>query len=492
MATVYKRTARKPLPAGATIVDRRGEKWAAWIDAAGKHSARLAPDGKAILLDRPGYHIQWFDAAGKRCKETVRCGDLDTARPIAAKREEAVMLRRTGQVDPLQERFAASGRRPIREHLLDFRKAFAGKGDTAQHVYETYTQAGKIIDLCGATYPSDLTGSAVQEALRAIRDKGRSLGTVNHYLRSIKTFSRWLARDKRTRDDALIVLEAYNADTDPRHVRRELAPDELTWLVNTTRERTRAEHKIPGPDRAMAYRLALGTGFRVKELRSLTPESFDLDADPPTVTVKAANSKRRRTDLQPIRPDLADLLRPWLADRPAGQPVFARLPIRTARMVRSDLKAARAAWIAAAPIGPEREARERSDFLDYRNAAGEVFDFHATRHTFISGIVAGGASVKTCQELARHSTPTLTIGRYSHARLHDVKGALEALPEIPDLSVVRSRYPSPPGERCGRLVRMGWATPRRNGQTNRGQTGGTSTAGGCNVWRRIHYLQGTR
>ena len=46
----------------------------------------------------------------------------------------------------------------------------------------------------------------------------------------------------------------------------------------------------------------------------------------------------------------------------------------------------------------------------------------------LSGIVAGGASVKTAQELARHSTPLLTIGRYSHARLHDLQGALDALP----------------------------------------------------------------
>jgi len=44
------------------------------------------------------------------------------------------------------------------------------------------------------------------------------------------------------------------------------------------------------------------------------------------------------------------------------------------------------------------------------------------------GIVAGGASVKTAQELARHSDPRLTIGRYSHARLHDLQGALDALP----------------------------------------------------------------
>jgi hypothetical protein len=59
-----------------------------------------------------------------------------------------------------------------------------------------------------------------------------------------------------------------------------------------------------------------------------------------------------------------------------------------------------------------------------------VADFHSTRHTFISGIVAGGASVKVCQELARHSTPTLTIGRYSHTRLHDVAAALDSLPNL--------------------------------------------------------------
>ena len=35
---------------------------------------------------------------------------------------------------------------------------------------------------------------------------------------------------------------------------------------------------------------------------------------------------------------------------------------------------------------------------------------------------------KVAQELARHSTPTLTIGRYAHARLHDLTAALNALP----------------------------------------------------------------
>jgi hypothetical protein len=97
-------------------------------------------------------------------------------------------------------------------------------------------------------------------------------------------------------------------------------------------------------------------------------------------------------------------------------------------MLRGDLATARQSWIDEADTEDAREAREKSDFLAYRNAADEVVDFHATRHTYISGIVAGGASVKTCQELARHSSPSLTIGRYSHTRLLDLQGALDSLP----------------------------------------------------------------
>jgi len=181
--------------------------------------------------------------------------------------------------------------------------------------------------------------------------------------------------------------------------------------------------------------VALGTGFRAKELRSLTPASFDLDADPATVTVDAAYSKRRRLDVQPIRQDLAELLRPWLARYKRDERPFAAMPEATARMLRDDLDEARRRWLQDAKTDAERKERERSDFLKAKDSDGRILDFHGTRHTYVSAIVAGGASVKTCQELARHSTPTLTIGRYSHARLHDLTAALDALPDF---------KPSPP------------------------------------------------
>ena len=376
------------------------------------------------------YYISYTDHDGKRKTRGSRTTDKATAERIANKLEADAALRRDGVIDASDDRYAAEARRPLTAHLADFKMALIGKGNTPQHCHETHTQAQKIISKCGAEFVCDLTASAVQLAIKSLCDEGKSLKTCNHYLRAIKSFSRWLNRDKRTRDDALAILEAYNAATDPRHVRRELSIDGLSRLIATTEQRTRPEHKMPGPDRAMVYRLALGTGFRAKELRSMTPASFDLDADQPTVTVMAAHSKRRRTDSQPIRRDLADLLRPWLDSRPQDELLFARLPKNTARMLRSDLRAARAEWIDDARNDEEKAEREKSDFLAYENEAGELFDFHATRHTYISGIVNGGASVKVAQELARHSTPTLTIGRYAHTRLHDLQGALDSLPSF--------------------------------------------------------------
>src|SRR5262245_17183884 len=67
--------------------------------------------------------------------------------------------------------------------------------------------------------------------------------------------------------------------------------------------------------------------------------------------------------------------------------------------------------------------------IPYETASG-VADFHALRAAYVTNLVASGASVKTCQTLARHSTPSLTIGVYAKASLHDIKGAVENLPDL--------------------------------------------------------------
>ena len=434
MASIYRRTRSYPIPQGAEIVtNRSGQRFAKWRDKKGRHRRKpLNEVGEAIVVTAKTYRIAYTDENGQTRDINSKTPDRDAAQQLADHFETEAMKRRTGQSDPTAERYCRQARRPLAEHVDEYETALTARGLEARYVAENCGRLRRVLELCKTAGIRDLAPAVVQVALQTIRDDGAGLETLNTYLRSVKSFSRWLWLEKRTPDDALAALSKYNAETDRRHVRRELTPDEMVCLLAHVERDTNPCFNLPGPDRAIVYRLALGTGFRAGELRSLTPASFDLDVDPPTVTVAAAYSKRRRQDVQPIRQDLAELLRPWLAERPRDLHVFGRLPKSTARMLRKDLAAARKAWVkAAGPDDAERQRREQSDFLRYRNAAGEVADFHATRHTYISGIVAGGkASVKTCQELARHSTPTLTIGRYSHARLHDLTGALDALPDL--------------------------------------------------------------
>ena len=334
-------------------------------------------------------------------------------------------LRRSGIIDTKADRYAEMNRKPLAAHIEDWKQSLVAKGNTKDHVSLVRARAETLVTMVKAERISDLMASAVQEVIGELHKTGTSLQTCQHYLRAIKQFSRWLHRDGRSREDALAHLTGYNAETDRKYVRRPLDADELTRLIQTA-ENGPYYQKMTGPDRAMRDRTASGTGFRASELRSLTPESFDLDAQPPAVTVQAGVSKRRRVDRQPIRHDLAELLRPMLDDIPDGAPVFT-MPKYTAPMIRVDLRRARCRWILEARTPVERRRRRDSDFLAVVDHAGHVADFHSLRVSYVTALVKGGASVKVCQELARHSTPTLTLNTYTKLGIHDLTGALDAL-----------------------------------------------------------------
>src|SRR5262249_33611211 len=157
-----------------------------------------------------------------------------------------------------------------------------------------------------------------------------------------------------------------------------------------------------GPDRFHLYATACSTGFRAAALASLTPESFEVEADPPTVTLAARHAKNRKTKVQPLPPDVAELLRNYLASKPAGQPVWGgtwAADHRGAEMLRIDLEAAGVPYAVEGPDGPL------------------YADFHALRHSYLTLGGRAGIDLRTLQELAGHSTPTLTA-RYSHRRLY--------------------------------------------------------------------------
>ena len=270
--------------------------------------------------------------------------------------------------------------------------------------------------------------------------KGYSIQTSNHYLRAIKQFCRWLVRDRRTGDDRLLHLSMLNARLDRRHDRRALGPEEFARLVDAAETGSPVE-SIPGPDRAMMYVLAAWTGYRRSEIGSLTLRSLHLDDDPPTATVPACYSKRRRRDTQVLHPEVVRRLREWLATKGEIDPRTPLFPVsnrvpgvtgrKTSKMMRRDLAAARQKWLEEALTPDERKRREKSDFLAYEDHDGRFADFHSNRHTFITNLERAGVSPRVAQTLARHSDIRLTMSIYTHIGLHDQTVAITSLPAPP-------------------------------------------------------------
>ncbi len=390
-----------------------------------------------------------FDERGwKRREHCTGTTEKRLAERIAQKWEDKALAYSQGLGDLRAESIAEQEARPLEDHLRDFLAYLSSKGTGDKQVASVEGRVRRIKDHGKATRIVDLTPSLVLGALQHFRipteeRPGLSLQSATHYIRAIKSFSRWLVRDKRTGTDALAHLQGFNAATDRRRVRRDLAPGELARMIQAAeraptvavpkaerdaeKKRRMVTTRMNYPDRAWSYRIAAGTGFRAAEVSSLTPESFDLDADTPTVAVEAAYSKHKRRDVQPIREDLAFLLRPWLRSKPRGEPVCPLPEGKAALLIRADLEAARAAWVAEAGTPAERQAREKSDFLRHTDGAGRVVDFHGLRVHYISQVVNAGASVKQAMELARHSDPKLTMKTYAKVRLHDLGSVLEGM-----------------------------------------------------------------
>lgn len=359
----------------------------------------------------------YVDEHGKRQHKR---GYTDKARTLelARKLEAEARMVRDGLLTRRDQTAAIAATKPIAEHIEAFRGFLAAKGNTATHVSQVASVLTRLFSASGVTRLAEMRPERLQASLASIRGS-RSPRTANHALGSLKSFLRFLDASGRLAEAPgwAKLLKPYSEHVDRKRVRRVLTATEVRLLLEATRKGPavetrrgqRAGKRDPGAARVMTghhrywlYRLALETGLRASELGSLTPESFDLDAG--TVTVAAAYSKHRREDTLPLAPFTIMGLGAFFVLAPRGQPIFP-IPAKCGEMLAKDLKAAH---------------------IPIETAAG-VIDFHSLRHTFISGLVERGTDVKTAQELARHSTPNLTIGRYSHTTEARKRAAIEAI-----------------------------------------------------------------
>jgi integrase len=322
----------------------------------------------------------------------------------------------------------------------------------------------------------ELPDDDVLDAGGAVVTPGRPAArTVNARLATLTAWGNWLVESGRLVANPFARLRKLDEADDVRRQRRALTADELRRLLTVARLRPVAEFgratlrivdgtrpaksratwkraeltfgtvvaaaergrtrlrpdvverlERDGRERALLYAVLVTTGLRKGELTALTVGDLLLDEPQPVVVLPGADAKNGQRATLPLRADVADELRAWVAEKtealcrgrvgvagivtpPADAPLFY-VPSALVKILNRDL--------AAAGIAK-------------RDDRGRTVDVHALRHTFASHLVAAGVAPRTAQAAMRHSSLELTMQLYTDPRLLDVAGALAALPALP-------------------------------------------------------------
>jgi len=329
-------------------------------------------------------------------------------------------LARMGLLD--KKRMAAG--QALKKHLSDFEQSLRAKGNTDGHAKQTMERIKKVIEDCCFRTWTDISASKIQTYLADLRqgEEDISAQTFNYYLQAVKQFCRWMIQDGRAPESPIEHLKRVNINTDIRRPRRALKPDEVRRLLEATIKGPE-RYGMTGYERYLLYRLAVETGLRVNEIRSLKVSSFDLKQL--SVTVNAGYSKRRREDTLPLRSELAELLKDFFKNKIPGTKAFGgsykQLTDKTALMLKADL---------AATEIKDSAGKVIKKAIPYIDDAGRYADFHSLRHTTSSFLVAAGTHPKVVQSLMRHSDINLTMSRYTHIFREQESDAIAKLPDL--------------------------------------------------------------
>ncbi len=386
-------------------------------------------NGKIVVKQSLKYYTRLVDENG--IKRTIA---LYTDKTASLNRAIQLKIEFEQASEGLIDRYREDRKKPVREHIEDFRASLKAKGNTDAYVKLKVSRAKKIVDGCKFFVWSDIRADRVQQFLADLRDNGNGISnqTSNFYLQAIQQFCRWMKQNQRAGELPLDHLKGLNVRVDRRHDRRALEPDEIRRLLEATRA-SETRFGMSGHHRALCYRLSIESGLRASELRSLTVSSFDFDNH--TVTVKAGYSKRKREDVLPLRPDTAKQLSEFAAGKMPTVHLFP-LPEKAVKMLRADLAKTK---------------------IEYKDDSGRFVDFHSLRHTTGSLLAASGVHPKVAQAIMRHSDINLTLSRYSHIFRGQESEAVAALP---DLSAPSSKQKNAATGTDGKPVDAVGSTPK--------------------------------
>jgi len=281
----------------------------------------------------------------------------------------------------------------------------------------------------GDLYIAELKAMDVLRFRNALKAKGASHATCNSYTHhTFEAMRRWayeagltssnpvhgLKRLPQSRECATFRRRALTEEEIPRFLAAAEADDEEFRKIELLRE----VRRIPQTPLWIGF---LETGARWNELRQLTWR--DVDFERPVLTLRAENTKSKKTRAIPLREALLARLR-GLGELQAS--LLGQAPQRTGHVFLSPQGLA---WAQTSrnPMRIFNRVVNRAK-IPRVDAEGGKIDIHALRHTFASRLCRAGVGLVHAQNLLGHSDPRLTAAIYTHLDVEDLRRAVQTLP----------------------------------------------------------------
>jgi len=471
MGSVFRKTVTKPLPKGAEIFVRKGERFARWKDRKGKTKTvpvTVGQDGSdRIAITSGTYTAKYRDGDGILRETKTGCRSRDGALSVLRDLTNTAEKVKAKILTSDEAKITNHQSTPLTEHIKAYITYLTPRANT-DRVNSTESRLNECAEACNWHDLSSLNADRLQTYLDQQVEAGMSAGSANGRIECCVAFGNWLAGkrmngkksnwngDKRITKNPFEGFGRYDAKVDCRRKRRALTENEMIRLLQIARQRPlndamtirRGENKgkllanvtdeqrekliLLGRERALIYKTLVLTGLRKNEIASIKESQLFLDHDPPYLDLQAADEKNSEGNDIVLRADLSEELREWLRlkvrrrrefaaddanilsigkhEAPAGtdEPLFY-VPSGLLRILDRDLAAAKI---------PKKDERSRT------------VDLHAMRHTFGTWLSKGGVAPRTAQAAMRHSHIDLTMNTYTDPRALDIQGAVESLPSL--------------------------------------------------------------
>ena len=262
--------------------------------------------------------------------------------------------------------------------------------------YSPHTAAAYEKDICdflsfyerfnGATaFPSDLSRAdtiCFRAFLAERQRRGLSAKSTARALSSLRSFFRFLAKNYDVKNDAISLIVSPKV---PRKLSKAIDPIDVENMHDAIRTIDACAPWVAARDWALVV-LLFGCGLRISEALAL--RNRDVASRPDVLRILGKGGKER---LVPVLPAVWTAIDRYTAVRPFGNMADDVL-FRSVRGL---------------PMSP-RMAQKVVESLRHYLQLPDYVTPHALRHTFATALLAGGADLRSLQELLGHSSLSTT------------------------------------------------------------------------------------